>query len=259
MMDGSKPKVSTKSKRRQRAPNAPPTGEAMFAQRPVKSLAETLYQDLHKSIVAMDILPGTPLSENEIAAAMGVSRTPVREAILRLSDEKLVEVVPKSGTFVARIPVSALPAAQIARRALEIETTCAAARRATKKDIVALRDIISRQYAIVETGDNSDYHVVDDELHAKIAEIARLGSLWDMVQQVKTQIDRCRKLTLHDPGRKSFVTVQHEKVVDAIEAGDEELASQRMWDHIMGLQLDLPSMVQEYPNYFIPDMDLTAT
>lgn len=251
--------TSSNGRRRQRAPNAPPSGEAMFAQRSAKTLAESLYQDLHKAIASMDLLPGAPLSENEIAADVGMSRTPVREAILRLSDEKLVEVVPKSGTFVARIPISALPEAQVARQALEDATVRTAANLATEADVRELREIIARQYKIVETGNNHDYHIVDDELHAKIAEVARLGGLWHMIQNAKVQIDRCRKITLQDPGRKRLATREHELVVDAIAEHDEETACRLMARHLLGLQLDLPAIYKEYPDYFIADIDPLET
>ena len=83
--------------------------------------------------------PGEAISEAQIALSFGVSRTPVREAILKLSDEGLLEIYPQSGIFVSRIPVDALPEAIIIRKALEETTARLAAERATPSQILALR------------------------------------------------------------------------------------------------------------------------
>src|ERR1044072_2785086 len=77
------------------------------------------YQTLRDAIVRVDIVPGQQLSENELAAQLGVSRTPVREALARLRDEQLVHVVPQLGTFVSRISPAAVGDAQFVREALE--------------------------------------------------------------------------------------------------------------------------------------------
>lgn len=71
--------------------------------------ASRIYADLRAELVSLVRRPGEPISEAQIATAYGVSRTPVREAILKLSDEGLVEIFPQSGIFVSRIPVAALP------------------------------------------------------------------------------------------------------------------------------------------------------
>ena len=84
--------------------------------------ASRIYSDLRVELVSLQRRPGEVISEAQIALAYGVSRTPVREAILKLSDEGLLEIYPQSGIFVSRIPVAALPEAIIIRKALE-ETT----------------------------------------------------------------------------------------------------------------------------------------
>ena len=82
--------------------------------------AARIYSDLRAEMVSLQRRPGEPISEAEIALSYGVSRTPVREAILKLSDEGLVEIFPQSGIFVSRIPLAALPEAIIIRKALEV-------------------------------------------------------------------------------------------------------------------------------------------
>jgi DNA-binding GntR family transcriptional regulator len=217
-----------------------------------------VYQRLHAQIISLELPPGTPISENAIALSEGVSRTPVREAILRLSDENLVEVVPKSGTFVARIPVSALPEAQIARRALEAVTVRSATRLATKSQILTLYACVEKQREIEYTQNVAAFHLADEDFHQTIATIGRLPGLWALIQQVKVQIDRyrCLTLTLPNERRNELVASEHFAVVQAMEKGDEEAAVAAMERHLTGLQLHFVIGLKHYPDYFINDIDL---
>ena len=241
---------------RKRTQNAAPTGQARFLSRAAPTLAEIEYQKLRDSIVSMELLPGTAISETELAAQSGVSRTPIREAVLRLARENLVEVAPKSGTFVARIPVSALPEALIARRALEGVTAAAAAKSVSRSQKLELHVLLEQQREFADLGDFRSFHASDEALHLKIAEIGRLPGLWLMVQQVKLQIDRFRRLTLPESGRMHMALREHIDVVTAIENNESEAACQNMEIHLNGLQLHIKNVVDAHPDFFIHDVDL---
>src|SRR6201997_2737031 len=101
--------------------------------------AARIYADLRAEMVSLARRPGEAISEGEIASYYGVSRTPVREAILKLSDEGLVEIFPQSGIIVSRIPIAALPEAIIIRKSLEETTARLAAELASASQILALR------------------------------------------------------------------------------------------------------------------------
>src|SRR5713101_6842168 len=131
-----------------------------------------IYSDLRAELVSLQRRPGEVISEAEIALSYGVSRTPVREAILKLSDEGLVEIFPQSGIFVSRIPVAALPETIIIRKALEETTARLAAERATASQILALRSILERQREANAAGDADTFHRADETFHATIAEVA---------------------------------------------------------------------------------------
>lgn len=226
--------------------------------RSTSTISDSVFNRLHAQIISLELPPGTPISENAIAISEGVSRTPVREAILRLSDEKLVEVVPKSGTFVARIPVSALPEALIARRALEAVTVRAATRLVTRSQILSLYASIEKHREVAETDDISALHLVDEEFHALIATIARLPGIWSLIQKGKMQIDRYRCLTLKLPEerRAEMVQKEHTAIVEAMERGDCDAAVARMEEHLTGLQLHFSVGISLYPDYFIHDANL---
>ncbi|KUP91512.1 transcriptional regulator NanR [Tritonibacter horizontis] len=204
----------------------------------------------------MVLRPGTAISETHLAAEHGVSRTPVREALLRLAKERLVEIVPKSGTFVGRIPVSALIEALVARRALESVVARRAAEVATQSAVLELRALVERQREIVTPEDLPRFHQVDEDFHAMLAKMAGYNGIWELVRQIKLQVDRYRHLTLPQEGRVGMVIKEHAAVVDAIERGDTVAAAEAMETHLDKLQLDIKVFRELWPDYFVHDYPL---
>lgn len=242
--------------RKPRAPNAPPAARGRQPLLRAANNQDLVYRDLRQQIVSMALPPGSRISEKEIAQQYGISRTPVREAVLRLADERLVEVVPKSGTFVARIPLSLLPEALVARRALESATVSNAARVASESQIMSLKALIQRQRETAATGEEEAFHQADEDFHAGIAAAAGYRGIWDLVQQVKVHVDRYRRLTLPQPGRMKLVVEEHSAIVDALVARDAALAVRKMEDHLNKLRLDIAVFRDMWPDYFIHDIAL---
>lgn len=200
-----------------------------------------VYQGLRGDIVSMAVQPGDKISENDLARRFGVSRTPAREAIQRLADEGLVEIFPQSGTFVSRIPFEELPEALIIRKALERTTTAMAAATATRSQVLALASIVEMQREAAQAEDASAFHRADEQFHAKIAEIAGHPGIWRLILQVKTQVDRFRRLTLVLPHRMFAVIEEHTLVLNAIERGEGTAAADAMAAHLDAV---LPAMEQ---------------
>lgn len=212
--------------------------------------ASRIYADLRLELVSLQRRPGDAISEAEIALAYGVSRTPVREAILKLSDEGLLEIYPQSGIFVSRIPVSALPEAIIIRKALEETAAGLAAERVTSSQILALQSILQRQREANAAGDANAFHQDDEVFHATIADVAGYPGIWKHVQQVKVHVDRYRRLTLPQHGRIAKVIVEHEAVLAAIEAHDAEGARRAMASHLDKLLGSISATRHINPEYF---------
>jgi len=248
--------MDTDKPRRKRLPSQPPTGPARFASAAGLTSADLIYQRLHSDIASMTLRPGTPISELQLAEAHGVSRTPVREALLRLAKEKLVEIVPKSGTFVGRIPVSAMIEALVARRALEAANVRKAVEHATASQILEFRALIERQREVAAGGDLARFHRVDEEFHAAFAEAAGYRGIWELIKQVKVQVDRYRQLTLPQEGRTQMIIDEHTAVVDAMAAGDADAAVRAMEEHLDKLQLDIEVFKEMWPDCFIHDREL---
>jgi DNA-binding GntR family transcriptional regulator len=240
------------SERRRRAPNAPPAYPLEATPQQAKS-SDVVYRDVRRAIVTMELVPGTPISETAVAVKYGVSRTPVREALLRLAREGLVDVVPKSGTFVSRIPVSALSESMVARRALEEVTVRAASERASWSDIVQLRAIVRCQQQRVDAGEEELFDIADNDFHAGIAAAGQYPGIWTMVQKIRLQVERYRHLTPPQKGRMQLAVGEHEAVLDAIARRDSDRAVIRMQEHLKKLTLDIAVCRDLWPEYFIYD------
>jgi DNA-binding GntR family transcriptional regulator len=229
----------------------PPSAQIRRTGRPrAATAASRIYADLRAELVSLARRPGEVISEGEIALSYGVSRTPVREAILKLSDEGLVEIFPQSGINVSRIPVAALPEAIVIRRSLEQTTARLAAEQATSSQILALRSIVERQREADGARDREAFHRADELFHASIAEIARYPGIWTLILQVKVHVDRLRQLTLPQAGRMTTVIAEHERILSAIEARNPENAAVAMAKHIERLLGDIAGIKNLNPEFF---------
>jgi GntR family transcriptional regulator, rspAB operon transcriptional repressor len=213
--------------------------------------ASRIYSDLRTELVSMLRAPGEAVSEAEIALAYGVSRTPVREAILKLSDEGLLEIFPQSGIFVSRIPIAALPEAIIIRKSLEATTAHLAAERATSSQILVLQSILERQREANAAKDSDTFHRADELFHATIAEVAGYPGIWTLIQQVKVHVDRYRMLTLPQKGRIARVIAEHETLLNAIEAHDAPGARVAMEFHLERLLSHISATQSINPEFFV--------
>lgn len=206
---------------------------------------------LREAIVSIDLRPGLTLSEVEVAAAIGVSRTPVREAFIRLATEGLVGIIPQLGTHVTLIDVDAVIEAQFVREVLEV----AAARGAcTRIDAAGAESLATNLRLQSEASDDSDlhrFHDLDDALHRLIFEIGGHPSAWGVVHGAKPQLDRVRHLSLPDLAVRRQDIAEHVEVVEAIVSGrpsDVEAAVQRHARTILGV---VPRLREQSPAFFV--------
>jgi DNA-binding GntR family transcriptional regulator len=219
------------------------------------SASRRVYLCLRRRIVEMKMLPGARVIERDIAEEFGTSRTPVHEAVQRLADEGLIEIVPRSGTFVARIPLDALEEANLVRHALETAIIEKAAERVGPEDAGRLRAILSDQEAAITANDFGTFHRTDERFHALLAELSGYPGVWPIIQQAKTQMDRYRQLTLPLEGRMIGVLEEHRAVVDAIEARDPARAVAAMREHLDHVMPVLEITRKLRPEFFTTHLD----
>lgn len=195
-------------------------------------LRDQIYAMIRKLILTGVLPPGGTLEEKVIAQRLGVSRTPVHEAVQKLSDEHLVDVKPQSGTRVAHISSNQVHQAFLIRRSLESETVFAAAAQMTDTNLKNLENNILQHQQALEQKQFVDAIALDDEFHKAIANIADLPLLWRAITISKAQLDRCRHQTLPVEGYGASTLQQHNAILSALKVRDETLARQMMQSHL---------------------------
>jgi DNA-binding GntR family transcriptional regulator len=196
--------------------------------------ADGVYEALRDAIVTRRLEPGDRLAEEQLAKQFGVSRTPVREALLRLEAEQFAARVARRGLVVRPIPEREVLEVYAVRAALDGLAASLAAEQATPPDVARIR-WISRQ--IGEAGERSDYArmaTLNIELHEAICDVARNGMLLLFMRQIHDWVRRfgSADTTFTHPGRASTAVDEHERVIDAIEAGNGDLAGQLAREHM---------------------------
>jgi len=218
---------------------------------PVGTKADDLALVLEEAIVAGEIAPGTVLRQEQLSEQYGVSRTPVREAILRLDREGLVDVRPQQGTFVSRLDIAVIPEAVVIRQALEGATVVEAARVATDDDVALLDDIIAEQRFHRDRNALERFMNSDERFHEAIASIAKLPGVWNYLRPAKVHIDRARWLTVPFLGRATPVIGEHEVIRNTIAAHQPDAALSAMTLHLQAVFPDIASLRSQFSNYFV--------
>jgi DNA-binding GntR family transcriptional regulator len=227
------------------------TAARRVRQRERSTSASAIYDDLQTAIVTMKMKPGAALSEQMLAHRYGVSRTPVREALIRLSKEGLVDVQPQQGTFVSRLDIAVLPEAVVIRQALEGATVAEAARVATEEDIALLDDIIAEQRFYRDRNALERFMNSDERFHEAIASMAKLPGVWNYLRPAKVHIDRARWLTVPFLGRATPVIGEHEVIRNALAEHRPDAALAAMTLHLQAVFPDIASLRSQFPDYFV--------
>jgi GntR family transcriptional regulator, rspAB operon transcriptional repressor len=214
------------------------------------SASRQVYAALREAIITAELEPGQRISENELSQRLGVSRTPIREALARLRDERFVQVVPQLGTFVTRISTAAVEDAQFVRETLECAAVRLAALRADSGDIAALEGLLRRQEEVVADADVERFAVLDDEFHAAICELSGRGFAWEVAPRAKGHLSRVRRLSLPQPNYLVEMTVEHRAVLDALAANAPDRAEAALRHHLRMVLSAVPTIRDQHPEYF---------
>ena len=212
-----------------------------------------VYDALRDAIVRAELPPGARLSENDLAAQLGVSRTPVREALARLRDDRLVDVVPQLGTFVSPISEGRVGDAQFIREALECAAVRRAAELATEADVRMLEGLLAEQERARDDRDFEAFYVLDDALHRALCDLSRHPVVWSVSQRAKGHLNRVRRLSLPIPDYLAEMIDEHRRVVAAVASHEPDEAEVALRYHLRMVLSELPRIRADHPEYFEED------
>lgn len=215
-------------------------------------MTDRVYLAMRDQIVGLELEPLSMISEKRISEEMGVSRTPVREALARLAAHHLVDIYPQRGTFVSPFRRPDLERSQFLREALEVALVQRVIELPDRAELVKrLRAEVELQETFASILDEQRFFQSDDDFHRLISNYAGLPGLWEEIQRSKVHMDRCRHLALASVEKDiKAITTQHIAIVDAVEAGDAVAASAAMSIHLRRIFNTVDQVMELNPQYF---------
>jgi DNA-binding GntR family transcriptional regulator len=217
------------------------------------SVRAQTYSLLREAIVALRLPPGAKVSDLQLAQELQVSRTPIREAILQLSDERLLDVRPQAGTFVSRISVAAVREAQFVREALEVAALQAAGRRLDEVDLAGLDANIAAQRDAAAAGDTERFYELDEEFHRGLMQASGFPGVARVADRSRVHLNRVRRLSLPVPEVVEGLVAQHAEVIDSLRRRELERAEAVLRKHLRAVLETLPALVEQHPDFFLDD------
>ena len=201
-----------------------------------RPLREIVYEELKRQILIGEIAPGTRMMEVELADDMGVSRTPVREAIRKLEKEGLVSIEPRRGAYASDISIKDMVDVLEVRQDLEGMAAGLAALKATEEEKEELKRATEEYRHAVESGDIEEIIKWDEAFHKRIVNCSGNKTLIQLVSQVQELALRFRYIYYDDFSRFEGQPMEHKEIVDAIISGNAEKARIEADQHISRLK-----------------------
>ena len=214
------------------------------------NVQDTVYQVLRDAIMSLKLEPGTVMSTQEMATRLKVSRTPVREAFIRLHEEDLVEIIPQRETVVSRINMDRVRQERFIRLNLELAAIEPFMEKCAPKDLKEMRKILERQKRHMEEKNYADFITEDNLMHRQIFVVAGYELAWDAIQMVNGHDYRFRVLTAMADDITGGVIAQHESIIERMEAGDSAGALKELTSHLRKIRFEKDRMKALYPDFF---------
>lgn len=210
-----------------------------------KPLREIVFETLREAIISGRLKPGERLMEVQLAEEMGVSRTPVREAIRKLELEGFVVMVPRKGAYVADISLKDIADVFEVRAALEGLAAALAAERITEEELEQLERLLVQLAEKIEKNDLTGLIEIDTQFHEVLYRACRNAKLVQILGNLREQIQRFRATSLASPGRMKFALDEHKKIVEAVSERNVELARALAQEHIENAENSLLEALRE--------------
>jgi len=211
--------------------------------------APQVFEKLRELIVSLELKPGAALARGELAEAFGLSQTPIRDALIQLRDEGLVDIYPQHTTVVSRIDIAAARQAHFLRRSLELEIVRVLAERDDPALIDRLRAHIDMQRAHREADRYQGFLEADRAFHREMHQAAGVAGLWELEQRYSGHVDRLRRLHLPEAGKADRILRDHQRIVEAIARRDAAGAQAALREHLSGTLSQVDDICERYPDY----------
>ena len=213
-------------------------------------IRDHVYEALRDRILTLELVPGHFFSEKEAIEMLQVSRTPIREAFVRLAQEGLIETVPQKGSYVSLIDLNQVEETRFVREQLETAIVRLACSEMKPAELLQLNNLIAHQELCVSEKDYLRLFDLDEEFHRVIIYSCGKQRTWAMLQQMSTHLRRLRLLRLSVKHDWEIILQEHKAVVAAIGARDADEAARHMRGHLTRVNYEKLELQKQYPTYF---------
>lgn len=214
------------------------------------STRDAIYMALRDQIVLLELPPGASISEKEISIKFNVSRTPVRESFVRLSQEGLLEIYPQRGTVVSLIDLELVEEARFMREQLEKAIIRLACNHFPDNQLTQLKNNLDQQQLCIEEQNHIRMFELDEAFHRTLFEGCKKLNTWAIIQQMNVHLNRTRTLRLAADHHWEELYNQHLHMVQVIQEHDADQAEQLMSDHLHLTITDQALLKEKFPTYF---------
>ncbi len=214
-----------------------------------ETASEYALRVIQHNIISMELLPGSLVSENELAKELGISRTPVREALIALNKIKLVEIYPQRGSYISLINHELVEEARCIRLILETAIVEEACDRAGEKEIMELEENLKLQEVYQDSANENKLLTLDNEFHEIFFKICRKEFTYHLLNGMMTHFDRVRRLSL-TVVKDSKILSDHRALTEAIKSHDKQAARAVITKHLSRYELDEEALRKNYGEYF---------
>lgn len=214
-----------------------------------ESAREYALRQIRENIISLKLKPGSAVSENELARELGISRTPVREALQELQKMNLIEVFPQKGSVIAHIDFDIVDEMVFLRKVLEkavVEELCS---NITEENLQELNRNIQLQEFYLDNKNPQKVYELDNEFHRSLFIMSNKERVYNLMEGTQGHFDRIRALSVYSVKDIKIVS-DHKAIVNAIKLSNKELAAEFIIKHLSRYKLDEKEIVEKYPEYF---------
>ena len=214
------------------------------------SIRENVYHIIKTNIANLQLAPGTTVSTQELAEKLNVSRTPVREAFIRLQKEDLVVIAPQKNTMVSLIDLVRAEKERFLRESLEVAIIPLFMEKFTNADLHELDKLLVKQKACYDAGDSMSFLSYDNLFHKVFFDVAEQDLSWETIINTNSHYNRLRVLTTRNTETFYGAVCQHEVMLQYIRIGNTDALRKELLNHVQKINIEKTGLLEQFPDYF---------
>jgi len=215
-----------------------------------RTTTDAVFEKLHEEIVSLKILPGTKLSEVEVARRFGVSRQPVRNAFTKLGNQDLLLIRPQKATEIRGFSLERIATARLVRMSVELEVIRTAIEVWDTEKEAELAKNVALQSDALQSNEFAQFHALDYHFHRLICDLSGMPYAFEVIQECKQKLNRLCALSFNNDREAGSILTDHKNIAKGIASRDLEGALGSVRKHLTRLDATIEFIHKTHPNFF---------